>query len=88
MKMTWNYDIPLWVTILCWVFGIILGIGIFFGILCLESWLIMLLWNATLPLVFSGVTTISFWQSVGISLLVTLLWGGVGKTIAAFTKEN
>jgi hypothetical protein len=88
MKRTWNYDAPLWVTIVGWIIGIILGIAILFGLLCFKGWIVMLLWNATLPSVLSGVTAISFWQSVGISLLVTLLCGGISKVITAFTKEN
>lgn len=89
MKRTWsNYDTPLWVTIVGWVIGIIIALGIIFGVLCLESWLIMLLWNATLPVVFSGVTAIGFWQSVCINLLVILLFGGVGKIITALISKD
>jgi ABC-type amino acid transport system permease subunit len=89
MKRTFEYrNTPLWVTIWGWVFGIIFVLGILFGVLCLESWLIMLLWNATLPVVFCGVTAIGFWQSVCINLLVILLFGGVGKIITAFIKKD
>ena len=89
MKRTWrNYDTPLWVTIVGWLIGIIIGLGVIFGVLCLESWLIMLLWNATLPVVFCGVTAIGFWQSVCINLLVILLFGGVGKIITALISKN
>ena len=89
MKRTWsNYDTPLWVTILGWTIGVIIALGIAFGLLCLEGWLIMLLWNATLPAVFSGVTAIGFWQSMGINLLIALLFGGVGKIISMFTSKD
>lgn len=89
MKRTWsNYDTPLWDVIVGWVIGIIIALGIIFGVICLESWLIMLLWNATLPVVFCGVTAIGFWQSVCINLLVILLFGGVGKIITAFIKKD
>ena len=86
---TFNYrDTPLWVTVLSWIIGIIIAFGFIFGVLCLESWLIMLLWNATLPVVFCGVTAIGFWQSVCINLLVILLFGGVRKIITAFINKN
>jgi hypothetical protein len=89
MKRPWsNYDTPLWATILGWVIAIIFVLGILFGVLCLESWLVMLLWNATLPVIFSGVIAISFWQSVCINILATLLFGGVGKIITAFIKKD
>lgn len=88
MKRTLDYDTPLWVTIVGWVIGIIIALGIIFGVLCFESWLIMLLWNATLPAVFSGVTAIGFWQSVCINLLAFLLFGGVGRAISASTSKD
>lgn len=89
MKRTWrNSNTPLWTTILGWVIAIIIILGAFFGLLCLEGWLIMLLWNATLPILFSGVTAISFWQSMAINLLTVLLFGGVGKIIDAFIKKD
>ena len=89
MKRTWyDYDTPLWAVIVGWAIAIIIALGVIFGVLCLESWLIMLLWNATLPAVLSGVTVIGFWQSVGINLLTILLFGRVGKIIAAFIKKD
>jgi hypothetical protein len=89
MKRTWsNYDTPLWATILGWVLGIIIGLGIIFGLLCLESWVVMLLWNATLPALFSGVTAIGFWQSLCVILLIIILRGGVGKLITALIEKD
>ena len=89
MKRTWsNYDTPLWATIVGWLIAIVIALGIIFGVLCFESWLIMLLWNATLPVVFGGVAVIGFWQSVCINLLVILLFGGVGKIITALISKN
>lgn len=50
-----------------------------FGILCLEGWLVMLLWNAVIVPVFSA-PTLSFWLSVGILLLCNLLFKAVIRT--------
>lgn len=89
MRRTFEYrDTPLWAVIVGWVVAIIIALGIIFGVLCLESWLIMLLWNATLPVVFCGVTAVGFWQSVCINLLVLLLFGGIGKIIPALIKKD
>lgn len=89
MKRTFEYrDTPLWAIIFGWIIAIIIILGAFFGLLCLEGWLVMLLWNATLPILFSGVTAISFWQSMAINLLTVLLFGGVGKIIDAFIKKD
>jgi MinD superfamily P-loop ATPase containing an inserted ferredoxin domain len=37
----------------------------------------MLLWNALLPNIF-GITTINFWQALGLLALVRILFGGMG----------
>lgn len=44
-----------------------------FGVLCLVSWLGMLLWNALVPYLV-GLGTITFWQAMGIKLMVTMLF--------------
>lgn len=88
MKKTWDSDTSLGTAILGWISAIILILGATFGLLCLESWLVMLLWNATLPAIFGGVTAIGFWQSVGINLLATMLFGGVGRTISALANND
>jgi hypothetical protein len=87
MKKTWNYDEPFWVNLLGYTIAIILAIGIAFGLMCLSGWLIMLLWNAILPTVFSGVSAITFWKAVGIDILLWLLFGGLGKIILALWKN-
>jgi hypothetical protein len=39
------------------------------------GYLIMLLWNWLMPTIF-GLTTITFWQAVGIAFLARLIFGG------------
>lgn len=41
------------------------------------GWLVMILWNNLMPSLF-GLTTISYWQSVGLLVLAKLLFGGFG----------
>lgn len=88
MKKTWNYDEPVWVNILGWIVGVILVLAIAFGFICFNGWAIMLLWNVTLPVLFSGVSAISFWQAVCIDLLAIFLFGGIGKIIVALLKDD
>lgn len=52
--------------------GIVLGVGAAF----LFGWIIMLLWNALMPAVFS-LAVITYWQAVGLAILARLLFGGV-----------
>jgi hypothetical protein len=43
--------------------------------MALLIWVVMLLWNAILPDVL-GVTTITYWQALGIFILSKILFGG------------
>jgi hypothetical protein len=56
------------------IIAVILILAIAFGIICFGSWIVMLLWNATLSAIF-GISTISFWQAMGIKLLINFLFG-------------
>jgi type VI protein secretion system component VasF len=37
------------------------------------GWFVMLLWNWLMPLIF-GLTTLTYWQSVGLSMLCSFLF--------------
>lgn len=52
---------------------LILILALAFGVLCFEGWLVMLLWNATVAVIF-GLTEIGFWMAVGVMLLCNLLF--------------
>ena len=52
----------------------VLFIPIFIGGIFLFTWLVMLLWNAVLPVV-TGVKAISFFQAMGILVLSKILFG-------------
>lgn len=52
--------------------GIVLGIGF----ASLFGWVIMLLWNALMPVIFK-LTVINYWQALGIAILARLLFGGL-----------
>ena len=57
--------------------------GIAFGLVCLEGWILMLLWNAIIPsLIGWGVLT--FWQSVGLMLICNILF----KTASSCTRKK
>ena len=53
---------------------IILALGLIFGVLCLEGWILMLLWNAVIPVLFVGAPTLSFWFAVGLLLICNILF--------------
>jgi hypothetical protein len=59
--------------------GLVIVLGLAFGGLCLEGWLLMLLWNAVLVPLF-GWSALTFWWAVGILLICNILFGGA-KTV-------
>jgi hypothetical protein len=87
MKRIWNYDQPAWINIVGILLAVIIALGFCFGVMCLSGWLIMLLWNATLPAIFSGVSAITFWQAFCLDLLLGFLTGGLGKIILSVIKD-
>ena len=50
-----------------------------FGLLFvgLAGWTVMMLWNALLPAIL-GVSSITFWQALGLLVLSRILFGGYG----------
>lgn len=64
---------------------VVLALGIAFGGLCLEAWLVMLLWNSVVVDLFA-VSTLGFWQAFGILLLCHFLFGGA-KTVCHHKGE-
>ena len=54
---------------------LIIAFGLVFGALCLEGWILMLLWNAILVPLF-GFGVLKFWWAVGIVLISNILFKG------------
>lgn len=59
---------------------IILIVGLTFGGLCLDAWTVMLLWNWVVPVLWIGAPTLTFWTSMGLTVLCTLLFKGIRYT--------
>ena len=62
---------------------IILALGLVFGTLCLEGWILMLLWNAILVPLF-GFGALKFWWAVGLILICNILF----KSVSTSTKKS
>ncbi len=56
---------------------ILLGIIAIAGIAILFGYIIMWLWNWLMPEIF-GLTTITYWQAVGLFILAKIIFGGFG----------
>lgn len=61
------------VAILLTVLLVISYLAGFFGVMCLQSWLIMLLWNWVAVDLF-GAPTLTFWLAFGLRWLCRLLF--------------
>ena len=70
-------DLPLWATVLVCIVIIVFALALAFGVLCLEGWLLMLLWNAVIPAIFIGAPTLHFWGAVGLILICNILFKSV-----------
>lgn len=56
------------------IIAVIIIIGLAFGLLCLEAWCLMALWNACAVPAVSVLSEIGFWQAWGISILSNILF--------------
>lgn len=56
---------------------IVLILAAAFGLLCLEAWLAMALWNSCAVPVVSILSEVSFWQMFGITMLCNILFNNV-----------
>lgn len=56
---------------------IILGVIAVAGFAILFGFIIMWLWNALMPGIF-GLTALTYWQAVGLFILLKILFGGFG----------
>ena len=62
----------------------VLIIGFAFGLLCLEGWIAMLLWNAVVCALWTSAPHLSFWLAVGLVLLCNILF----KTVHTCTHRK
>lgn len=56
---------------------ILLGLTLTVGGTFFEAWLLMLLWNIVLPMIWVGAPVMSFWAAVGILLICNILFRSV-----------
>ncbi len=66
---------------------IIFGILAITGLAILFGFVIMWLWNWIMPEVF-GLTTLSYWQAVGLFILLKILLGGCGSGSSKSSRKS
>lgn len=67
------------VALLMCILALVIGAGLAFGVLCLEGWILMLLWNAVIPTLWASAPTLSFWLAVGLILICNILFKTVSR---------
>ena len=76
-KLNGIFDNGILLGIVIIVLTIALVLGIAFGVACLEGWVVMLLWNAVVPLIWATAPELGFWAAMGLMLLCNILFGSV-----------
>lgn len=76
-KLNGIFDNGILLGIVIIVLTVALVLGIAFGVACLEGWVVMLLWNAVVPLIWANAPTLTFWAAMGLTLLCNILFGSV-----------
>jgi hypothetical protein len=72
-----------------YIIAIIFILAICFGLMCLEAWCAMALWNAIIPHIFITIGPITFWQMFGLDmLLVLILPGGIVSSAIKSANKN
>ena len=56
---------------------ILITCAIIAGCLMFSAWLVMLLWNAVVPMIWVSAPTISYWTAMGVMLLCHILFGSI-----------
>lgn len=66
-------DFMVWLFVVVATLALGFVVGLLFGLL--FGWVVMLLWNWLMPTIF-GLTTITYWQGVGLLWLSAMLFKG------------
>ena len=66
------------------LFAFIIG----FGVLCLEGFLLMIVWNAVVPVLWVGAPYLNFWLSVGILFIIQLVFGAIGRCFRGVSNKQ
>ena len=76
-------DYPTGLAVLAIIAVVIFAIAWTFGLMCLQSWIVMLLWNWVAVGLF-GAPALSFWVAFGLRWLCSLLF----KSKLTVSKES
>ena len=62
------------------IIALVLIVGLAFGLISLEAWILMLLWNAVIPFLWVGAPSLTFWLAFGLLLICNILFKSVSRS--------
>ena len=74
IKNLWNAAGGGALALLAVVLVLAIALGLVFGIMALEAWILMLLWNAVIPSLWVGAPSLTFWLAFGLLLICNILF--------------
>ena len=74
IKNLWNAAGGGALALLAVVLVLAIALGLVFGIMALEAWILMLLWNAVITSLWVGAPSLTFWLAFGLILICNILF--------------
>lgn len=57
-----------------------IALGLVFGVMAFEAWILMLLWNAVIVSMWASAPSLTFWLAFGLILICNILFKSVGRS--------
>lgn len=74
IKNLWNAAGGGALALLAVILVLAIALGLVFGIMALEAWILMLLWNAVITTLWVGAPSLTFWLAFGLILICNILF--------------
>ena len=80
IKNLWNAAGGGALALLAVILVLAIALGLVFGIMALEAWILMLLWNAVIPSLWVGAPSLTFWLAFGLILICNILFKSTSRS--------
>lgn len=74
IKELWNAAGGGALALLAVVLVLAIALGLVFGVMAFEAWILMLLWNAVITALWAGAPSLTFWLAFGLILICNILF--------------
>ena len=80
LKELWNTAGGGALALLAVVLVFVIALGLVFGVMAFEAWILMLLWNAVIVSLWASAPTLTFWLAFGLILICNILFKSVNRS--------